>query len=113
MEGNQQKIREVLNDIVGIAKIALNMNSLENSNNSELWRIIDKCKSALSAPARQCDVGTVEEQESRYKRFCDSHKWVDDEGVNACSFDCPLYNASECALRWAQTPHGAQEGSGK
>ena len=68
---------------------------------------------ALTVPARQCDVGTAEEQTSRYERFCDFHKWVDDEGVNACSSDCPLYSASECALQWAQTPYEAQEGGAK
>lgn len=55
MEGNQMKMREALDDIVEIAKIALNVNSFGNNNNSELWKIIDKCKSALSTPPRNCD----------------------------------------------------------
>jgi hypothetical protein len=75
--------------------------------------VIREIDSALAAPARQCDVGTPEEQERRYERFCDSHKWVDDEGANACLADCPLYNTSECALHWAQTPYAEEEGAGE
>lgn len=54
--GNAAAMREALEDIVGIAKIALNVNCVGNSNDSELWNIIDKAKAALSAPPRACDL---------------------------------------------------------
>ena len=110
VEGNQQKMREALDDIVGIAKIALNVNSFENSNNSELWRIIDKCKSALSAPARQCDVGTAEEQAERFVKHCQS--FLNRDGIKAC-VGCPCCGVvmyGKCELAWAQTPYAAEEG---
>ena len=99
--GNAAAMREALNDIVGIAKIALNVNCVGNSNYSELWSIIDKCKSALSAPARQCDVGSAEEQEERFFAFCDTH--------SNCG-GCPHIRIEECALAWEQTPYDAKEG---
>ena len=94
-------------DNVNVAAMREALESAEN----ELWSrgAFDeskKCAAALSAPARNCDVGTAEEQERRYEKFCDSHKWVDDDGANACSSQCPLYNALDCALHWAQMPYG-------
>ena len=71
METNN-KLREALDDIIGIAKIALNVNSFGNSNNSELWRIIDKCESALSAPQKNCEVGTLPHPPSWVVVGCES-----------------------------------------
>ena len=44
---------------------------------AEVARIRDSIANAgviLSAPARNCDVGTVKEQTDRYTKFCGSHK---------------------------------------
>lgn len=108
--GNAAAMREALNYIVWIAKIALNVNCVGNSNYSELWSIIDKCKSALSAPPRQCDVGTPEELGMRYKAFCRKHFTPDQLGGNCRK--CPLKDRRgwSCQLAWAQTPYEAQEG---
>ena len=67
----------------------------------------------IGRPRRNCDVGTAEEQERRFERFCDSHKWLDDEGACSCSSDCPLYETTKCALHWAQMPYEEQEGGAK
>lgn len=107
--GNAAAMREALNDIVWIAKIALNVNCVGNGNDSELWNIIDKCKSALSAPPRQCDVGTPEEQSDRFANFCDSH--------SACS-QCPVKSRwnfanghkPSCGVLWAQMPYESKKG---
>lgn len=106
METNN-KLREALDDIIGIAKIALNVNSFGNSNNSELWRIIDKCESALSAPQKNCEVGSPEEQVVRFKKFCDR--------FDCC--DCPVrkkwnFKATgdeSCQLLWASMPYAEKE----
>lgn len=99
--GNAAAMREALNDIVGIAKIALNVNCVGNSNYSELWSIIDKCKSALSAPPRQCDEGSAEEQVVRFKAECHKH---------FCN-NCRLGDDQKiCGIKWAQTPYAAEEG---
>ena len=109
MEGNQMKMREALETCRRVIHCAIIAGILRGD---DAYDALDKAKAALSAPARNCDVGTAEEQESRYERFCDAHKWVDDEGVNECLSDCPLYRALDCALRWAQMPYEAEEGVG-
>ena len=59
-------------------------------------------EAALSAPPRNCDVGTAEEQEMRLEEFCDSHE---------CNIDCPLSNYNCSQLSWAQMPY--EEGEHK
>ena len=62
---------------------------------------------ALSAPPRQCDVGTPGEQSERMeKAVCSKH--------HGC-VRCPLRKAkySDCSLGWAQTPYAAEEGGAK
>lgn len=62
---------------------------------------IDFMKAALAAPARQCDVGTAEEQEDRYIKFCDSHT----KNHGNC-ISCPACNIrGRCEFNWAQTPY--------
>ena len=58
---------------------------------------IEKARRALSEPPRQCDVGTAEEQNSRFEEFCDAHQ----DGV-VCSDECPLrYTSTLCDFAWA------------
>lgn len=64
---------------------------------AELGRV---ARAALAAPARNCDVGTAEEQKERFKAFCeerDCHK-------------CPFYGKSHCPLQWALAPFAPAEG---
>ena len=55
---------------------------------------IIRARNALSAPPRQCDIGTAEEQEERYKATGE------------------VYHTSTLtnALAWAQMPYEAEEG---
>lgn len=62
-------------------------------------------KSALSAPPRNCDVGTAEEQKERFMEFCD-----DEKGDRQHCRNCRLCNEDDCELAWAQMPYEAQEG---
>lgn len=64
---------------------------------------VECLRAALSAPPRNCDVGTAQEQENRFIRFC--------EGKSSCKH-CPLRNAnSRCEFAWAQMPY--KEGGAK
>ena len=67
--------------------------------------IVNICDAALSAPARNCDVGTAEEQKDRFMEFCD-----DERGDRRHCRNCRLCNACDCELAWAQMPYKAQEG---
>ncbi len=64
----------------------------------ELHKAIHKANAALSAPPRNCDVGTAEEQEERLNEFCSSH-------FEHCS-KCPLFDKFRyCQTAWMQMPY--------
>jgi hypothetical protein len=79
---------------------------------------VRKAKAALAAPARNCDVGTAEEQTVRYRKFCSSHKYLGSDFSHICKGfgkgRCPFFNSrtkSQCELAWAQMPY--EEGGAK
>lgn len=72
-----------------------------------------KVAEALKKSLRNCDIGTVDEQEDRFERFCDANKYVGDDGANICSKDCPCYNYLDCGVRWAQMPYEEGVANGK
>ena len=49
-------------------------------------------KPALSAPPRNCDVGTADEQVKSYFSFCDRH---------TCQ-SCPAKGTTDCGFLWEQ-----------
>ena len=103
MEGNQQKMREALDAAMRfIGNLEIEPYSPLDEDASELRQ---KIMDALSAPARQCDVGTAEEQVVRFR----------DAMVHECFADeyCRCKDAAQCFARWAQTPYAAQEGVGE
>ena len=54
-------------------------------------------RDALSNPPRNCDIGTVREQDFRFNDFCGSHDGCD---------NCPLHKGiDECAIEWGQMPY--------
>ena len=60
---------------------------------------------AISAPPRNCDVGTAMEQEERFTKFC---------GSQDCKRTCPLsdeYDSYRCEFAWGQIPY--EEGESK
>lgn len=61
-------------------------------------------EAALSAPPRNCDVGTAEEQEKRMNEFCNLHKHGG--SVYACE-NCELFTVDRCELAWSQMPYEA------
>lgn len=76
--------------------------------------VLYKIYSALSAPARQCDVGTAKEQDARFSRFCVNQRSGSCVGCQDAVGGFTVANGiRECALVWAQTPYAAEEGTGK
>ena len=106
MEGNQQKMREAFDEIIEKIDAWRTDGTMEHWQYSQLFDIADY---ALSAPARQCDVDTPEEQAERFRNFCKMDYISED-----CPDDCPLYRKDcstiRCPFAWAQTPYEAQEG---
>lgn len=54
---------------------------------------------ALSAPHRNCDVGTADGQLFRYKAYCKRHT------TDAGCLQCPLINSLDCRFAWAHMPY--------
>ena len=71
----------------------------------------EKAKRALSAPARQCDVGTAEEQAQRFHDFCVGNS----SGINGmCKPTCPCidcFDKCQCLSKWAQMPYEEEGGA--
>lgn len=64
--------------------------------------MVNRAKAALSAPPRNCDVGTAAEQVERFNLQCFYHH------TGRCSRNCKLTPSKsyfECALKWAQMPY--------
>lgn len=97
--GNAAAMREALLRCDAIAQLP------EVRNEQSIKDMRNIVKHALSAPARQCDVGTPDEQSERMeKAVCSKH--------HGC-VRCPLRKAkySDCSLGWAQTPYAEEGGA--
>ena len=86
------KLREALSDA---CYAMFNFLKTQNGGYEEMAIALDKAKSALAEPIRNCDVGTAEEQYKRFLKFC--------HGAN-CS-KCPVHDAVNCKFAWAQMPY--------
>ena len=63
-------------------------------------RTIKIAGAVLSAPPRNCDVGTAEEQSERYEKFCYAHR----SREKGCG-GCPLCDIVCCGFAWLQMPY--------
>ena len=109
MESNVQKMREALEAIRNLAYEVKDINNEEDVKTSlpAEW-VIGTVNTALSLPPRNCDVGTAEEQEVRFKRFCESH-WNLNKPDSECA-GCPLERVgTECEFAWAQMDYEESE----
>lgn len=104
--GNAAAMRESIETMRRYAMLPQEQLSL-----SLLQRTIhEKCDAALAAPARNCDVGTAEEQAERHERFCAAHYKA--AAVDAQCFGCPASDKKEtdCEFVWGQLPFAPAEG---
>ena len=99
--GNVAKMREAFENIAEYAKTAAlhtdDLHLLGYLNQIERWS-----ESVLSSPPRNCDVGTAEEQNRRFCKWCRKYG-IDGDMEVACAhqdMSCTL-----CALRLAQMPY--------
>ena len=89
-------------------KPSINHNDEMGVNGCEAMRI---AKAALSAPPRNCDVGTSDEQAKRMDAYCASQG--ERIGVSWRCENCPLCPIDRCELAWAQMPYVEKEGGNK
>lgn len=114
MEDNKQKMREALVEALNKVNDAYDILSKPCVTLEEVRQACREARGiiipALSAPPRQCDVGTEEELGMRFNAWCRKHFTPDALGGN-CS-KCPLKDRRgwSCQLAWSQTPYAAEEG---
>ena len=87
--GNAAAMRKALDEIIETIDLWRSDGTMKYWQYSPLFDIAD---AALSAPPRNCDVGTPEEQIERHNSYCLS-------GVH-CTYTC-----RRCYAQWAQMPY--------
>ena len=125
INGNNASIREVLEKFNAVDLSWLEFpldgdsSTIYNSNKKEItipyWRVAellnevkaaqDMANSALSAPPRNCDVGTADEQAKLFHSFCEKFQSCIQE---MCSPLCPFINCCDvchCMTKWLQMPY--------
>ena len=118
MEGNQMKIRAALDAVVAVGYPHNFQREAPHIRGYcyEITEAIEKCFAALSAPPRNCDVGTEEEQKYRFKAYCDKHfDLIEQRGCEGCPARNYIagWGVPYCQLRWSQMPYeeGDNDGS--
>ena len=110
MEGDQQKMRKALEKVRFYLPYLMQYMRLKRGDaeaGGYYKRILEVVNAALAVPARNCDVGTADEQVERFHHQC--FEWH----TGRCSPHCrtlPAKTRQECALKWAQMPY---EGKGE
>ena len=104
--GNAAAMREALEALVGVIDKC-------DSGDPLWWHIgakgvkpLKDARAALSAPPRNCDVGTVAEQNERFDKYCYDHR-----SHEICCGKCPIFGEPCCELAWSQMPY--EEGDAK
>ena len=96
---SNEKMREALDEIIEKIDNWRTDGLMEHWIYSQLFDIAD---SARAKPPKNCDVGTAEEQRSRFYGFCFSFR--------TCKA-CPLFLVGKyrsqvgCAIAWSQMPY--------
>lgn len=104
--GNAAALREAIIKALTLIQVCDWPPGVSLDGVAEVVREID---SALDKPPRQCDVGTAEEQEERFKHFCASNYSACDVDMECCR--CPLESEkASCEFAWAQMPYTAEKG---
>ena len=105
--GDAAKLRDALVQVQKKINYLIGNLTVPNSLVANRMEINGIINAALAAPARNCDVGTTEEQAERFDCFCQIEK-------GDCG-RCPLWVSGtvghNCELRWAQLPY--EEGGAK
>ena len=95
--GNTAKMRDALEQAKRVLHCAIVSDILKGEDAHKAFNAIT---ATLSAPPRNCDVGSAEEQSERYEKFCYAHR----SREKGCG-DCPLCDIPCCEFAWLQMPY--------
>lgn len=102
--GNAAKLREALEWATSTIDVSPEvLDETEDWENEVVcWvqELQEKAHAALSAPPRNCDVGTADEQMRMFKMSCDAHP-------TCAGCPCGSHPAPSCGIAWAQLPYEA------
>ena len=95
--GNAAAMREALEAAIPIMRACL----FDYYNTTDVNKVVGEMKAALSAPPRNCDVGTTKEQSARFDAHCRK---------NMGCLTCPLREKDggvpkHCEFAWSQMPY--------
>ena len=90
--GNAAKIREALSDA---CYAMFNFLKTQNGGYEEMAEALDKAKAVLSAPPRNFDVGTADEQVRRHLEWCEMNAYKC-QSTPSCAV---------CLAEWSQMPY--------
>lgn len=119
--GNAAEMREALDKAECVLLVAARFatdNAFTDADARGNLRDVDwdgalaEIDAALAAPARNCDVGTAEEQQERFREFCRRHEAAGECGIGLTQAKCPCWRGPknpDCALAWAQMPFAPAE----
>ena len=103
---NVRAMREALLMILGTVDHLQTRFAIPKLASEEISELKQIAESALSAPPRNCDVGTVAEQNERFDKYCYDHR-----SHEICCGKCPIFGEPCCELAWSQMPY--EEGGAK
>ena len=110
--GNAAKLREALKRAWLFVSATRESFAFVREGRIDRDKLCEDIDAALSAPPRNCDVGTAQEQDERFHRFCVKHHTGSCAGCHNPVGDYTVANGvRECALVWAQMPY--EEGGAK
>ena len=110
MKANDTKaMREALCDIVNAAFSVILRHGTSGKEMQRLALCADNARDALAKPPRNCDVGTAEEQEVRFRNYCWNHSSRDKNMECQCPIDAE--GKAGCKLTWAQMPYDEKGGA--
>jgi hypothetical protein len=107
--GSVAAIRGALNQLRDWALLDINENAIrsdEPNYRKLVDGIVEITNAALAAPARNCDVGTAQEQAERFKAFCLPRVGKCSENSKCpAKHPCNQIGIQYCQLKWAQMPY--------
>ena len=103
--GNAAAMREALEKVLRVLHCAIVADILKGDDVNSAF---NEVTAALSAPPRNCDIGSAEEQQDRFREFCRKHFDARECGLGRSVAKCPAYRGDkipDCSLWWAQMPY--------
>lgn len=119
--GNAAKMREALKylrdasrEFCHLLRNSKHLEVFDKYKHAEVSKIGDAIANAgivLSEPARNCDVGTEQEQQDRFREFCRHYESEGKCGIGRSEAACPAFQGGrnpDCSLWWAQMPYESE-----